>query len=93
MVRSAGLQKAISEAIWGMVIADAIAMPVHWFYQIDEIKRRYNGWIQGTCFERDCFKLNFISNSSIWILVTLITLILLLSWFLTEIFIIYQCHH
>ena len=47
MVRSAGLQKAISEAIWGMVIADAIAMPVHWFYQIDEIKRRYNGWIQG----------------------------------------------
>jgi len=47
MARSAGLQKAISEAIWGMVIADAIAMPVHWFYQIDEIKRRYNGWIQG----------------------------------------------
>jgi len=46
-VRSAALKNAISEAIWGMVIADAVAMPVHWFYQIDEIKRRYNGWIQG----------------------------------------------
>jgi len=46
-VRSAALKNAISEAIWGMVIADAVAMPVHWFYQIDEIKKRYNGWITG----------------------------------------------
>jgi len=47
MARSAGLKEAVSEAIWGMVIADAVAMPVHWFYQIEEIKKRYNGWIQG----------------------------------------------
>lgn len=46
-IRSSCLQKAISEAIWGMVITDAVAMPVHWFYQIEEIKNRYNGWIQG----------------------------------------------
>ena len=46
-VRSAALKNAISEAVWGMVIADAVAMPVHWFYQIEEIKKRYNGWIQG----------------------------------------------
>jgi len=45
--RSPTLQKAISEAIWGMAIADALAMPVHWFYQIEEIKKRYNGWITG----------------------------------------------
>jgi len=45
--RSAPLRAAITEAIWGMVIADAVAMPVHWFYQIDEIKKRYNGWIDG----------------------------------------------
>lgn len=45
--RSAALENAISESIWGMVIADAVAMPVHWFYQIDEIKKRYGGWLQG----------------------------------------------
>ena len=47
MARSSALKEAVSEAIWGMVIADAVAMPVHWFYQIEEIKKRYNGWIQG----------------------------------------------
>lgn len=46
-VRSVALKNAICESIWGMVIADAVAMPVHWFYQIDEIKKRYDGWITG----------------------------------------------
>ena len=55
MARSAGLKEAVSEAIWGMVIADAVAMPVHWFYQIEEIKKRYNGWIQGNTLDELCF--------------------------------------
>ena len=55
MARSAGLKEAVSEAIWGMVIADAVAMPVHWFYQIEEIKKRYNGWIQGNTMDELCF--------------------------------------
>ena len=52
MARSSALKEAVSEAIWGMVIADAVAMPVHWFYQIEEIKKRYNGWIQGNAFHQ-----------------------------------------
>lgn len=44
---SAKLQKAKQEALWGMFIADALAMPVHWYYNPSDIKSGYGGWLTG----------------------------------------------
>ncbi|XP_072049839.1 uncharacterized protein [Amphiura filiformis] len=34
-------------AIWGSFIGNALAMPVHWYYNPDDIKQGYNGWLSG----------------------------------------------
>jgi ADP-ribosylglycohydrolase len=39
--------KASEGAIWGMLIADALAMPVHWYYNPDDIKHGYGSWLTG----------------------------------------------
>ncbi|XP_071085306.1 uncharacterized protein [Haliotis cracherodii] len=39
------LKQAKEEALWGMFVADAIAMPVHWYYNAGDIKRGYGGWL------------------------------------------------
>lgn len=44
---SAKLQKAKQEALWGMFVADALAMPVHWYYNPSDIKSGYGGWLTG----------------------------------------------
>lgn len=44
---SAKLQKAKQEALWGMFVADALAMPVHWYYSPSDIKSGYGGWLTG----------------------------------------------
>jgi hypothetical protein len=44
---SARLQRAKQEALWGMFIADALAMPVHWYYNPSDIKSGYGGWLTG----------------------------------------------
>ena len=41
------LQKAKEGAIWGMLIADALSMPVHWYYNPADIKSSYGGWLSG----------------------------------------------
>ncbi|XP_033866737.3 uncharacterized protein LOC117406651 isoform X1 [Acipenser ruthenus] len=41
------LRKAAGEALWGMFIADAMSMPVHWYYVVNNIKEDFNGWITG----------------------------------------------
>lgn len=41
------LQHAKEGALWGMLIADALAMPVHWYYNPQDIKRGYGGWLTG----------------------------------------------
>ncbi|KAK3585651.1 hypothetical protein CHS0354_004573 [Potamilus streckersoni] len=41
------LRKAKEGALWGAVIADALSMPVHWYYNTDDIKHDYNGWLTG----------------------------------------------
>lgn len=43
----AELRKAAGEALWGMFIADAMSMPVHWYYVVNNIKEDFNGWITG----------------------------------------------
>jgi len=38
----------VAGALWGMHIADALAMPAHWFYGGEEqVKSFYNGPIKG----------------------------------------------
>jgi len=34
-------------ALWGLFIGDALAMPAHWFYSIDNIKRVFDGGLTG----------------------------------------------
>lgn len=29
----------------GFFVADAVSMPVHWYYKASKIKEDYNGWI------------------------------------------------
>ena len=41
------LRKRQQEAIWGMMIGDAMAMPVHWYYKPSLIKRDHGGWLTG----------------------------------------------
>ena len=44
---SDSLQKAKDGAVWGMLIADALSMPVHWYYNPADIKSGYGGWLTG----------------------------------------------
>ena len=34
-------------ALWGMLVADALAMPVHWYYNPQDIHDGYGGWLTG----------------------------------------------
>ena len=37
----------LENALWGLFIADALAMPVHWYYNLDTLKRDYPSGIKG----------------------------------------------
>lgn len=39
--------------IWAASIADALAMPVHWFYDINMIPKVYGNWISGYIAPKD----------------------------------------
>ncbi|XP_069104508.1 uncharacterized protein [Argopecten irradians] len=41
------VQDAREATLWGMLIADAMAMPVHWYYNPNDIKAGYGGWLTG----------------------------------------------
>ncbi|XP_064615531.1 uncharacterized protein LOC135479574 [Liolophura sinensis] len=41
------LHQARKEAMWGMFVADALSMPVHWYYTPEDIKSGYGGWLTG----------------------------------------------
>ena len=43
----AKLRRSVSEALWGMCAADSMSMPVHWYYNINDIRRDFGGWISG----------------------------------------------
>jgi len=38
--------KRIEEGLWGMFVADALAMPVHWYYGRENIPADFGGWIE-----------------------------------------------
>jgi len=41
------VRRAVSEAFWAMCAADSASMPVHWYYNINDIRRDFGGWISG----------------------------------------------
>ncbi|BFZ00318.1 hypothetical protein BsWGS_03357 [Bradybaena similaris] len=46
-VISEKLKTAKEEAIWGLFVADSLAMPVHWYYNPRDIKKDYGEWLKG----------------------------------------------
>jgi ADP-ribosylglycohydrolase len=40
-------EKRLINALWGLFIGDALAMPAHWYYNPDNIKRDFNGGVRG----------------------------------------------
>ncbi|KAG9348835.1 hypothetical protein JZ751_029152 [Albula glossodonta] len=43
----AQVRRSAGEALWGMCAADAMSMPVHWYYTVCDIKTDFGGWITG----------------------------------------------
>ncbi|XP_035492813.1 uncharacterized protein LOC118312381 isoform X1 [Scophthalmus maximus] len=41
------VRRAVSEALWAMCAADSASMPVHWYYDVQDIRRDFGGWITG----------------------------------------------
>jgi|GEM_PF-164523 len=40
-------QQRIENALWGLFAGDALAMPAHWFYQLENIHKTFDGGIRG----------------------------------------------
>ena len=47
MITAEKLEQRKKEAFWGLFIGDALAMPVHWYYNPHDIQRGYGGWLTG----------------------------------------------
>ncbi|XP_041834362.1 uncharacterized protein LOC121635293 [Melanotaenia boesemani] len=41
------VRRSVSEAFWAMCVADSMSMPVHWYYNVQDIRRDFGGWISG----------------------------------------------
>lgn len=39
--------RRMRNALWGLFIGDALAMPAHWFYSLENIRRHFDGGIRG----------------------------------------------
>ena len=37
----------MENALWGLFIGDSLAMPAHWFYNIENIKKTFDGGVTG----------------------------------------------
>ncbi len=40
-------KQRIRNALWGLFIGDALAMPAHWYYRVENIQRDFNGGVTG----------------------------------------------
>ncbi|XP_013864040.1 uncharacterized protein LOC106517628 [Austrofundulus limnaeus] len=47
MLEMSAVRQAVQEAFWAMCAADSLSMPVHWYYDVLDIKRDFGGWISG----------------------------------------------
>ncbi|XP_044043531.1 uncharacterized protein LOC122871957 isoform X2 [Siniperca chuatsi] len=43
----AQVRRPVGEALWAMCAADSASMPVHWYYDVDDIRADFGGWISG----------------------------------------------
>ncbi|XP_030636504.1 uncharacterized protein LOC115817353 [Chanos chanos] len=41
------VRRSVTEALWGLCAADAMSMPVHWYYNVRDIMNDFDGWITG----------------------------------------------
>lgn len=60
----AQVRRSISEALWVMCAADSMSMPVHWYYNIDDIRKDFGGWISGFNSPRDRHPSSILSLSN-----------------------------
>lgn len=61
---AAQVWRAASEALWAMCAADAMSMPVHWYYDIHDIRRDFGGWISSFNPPRDKHPSSILSLSN-----------------------------
>lgn len=47
MLEMSAVRQAVQEAFWAMCAADSLSMPVHWYYDVLDIKKDFGGWISG----------------------------------------------
>jgi len=40
-------KRRLQNALWGLFIGDALAMPAHWYYNVENIKRDFDGGVTG----------------------------------------------
>lgn len=40
-------RERIEGALWGLFAADALAMPAHWFYSLDNLREQFDGGLRG----------------------------------------------
>ncbi|KAK5890981.1 hypothetical protein CgunFtcFv8_018279 [Champsocephalus gunnari] len=58
------VRRAVTDAFWGMCAADSLSMPVHWFYDVDDIQREFRGWIREFRAPRDKHPSSIMSLSN-----------------------------
>jgi len=64
-VMSEKVEKAREGALWGALISDALSMPVHWYYNPDDIKSSYGGWLTGYTAPKKQHPSSIVSLSSV----------------------------
>lgn len=40
-------KRRLKNALWGLFIGDALAMPAHWYYNTDNVAKDFDGGIRG----------------------------------------------
>ncbi len=40
-------RRRMGNALWGLFVADALAMPAHWYYRLDNIEKDFDGGVSG----------------------------------------------
>lgn len=60
----AQVRRSVGEALWAMCAADSMSMPVHWYYDINDIWRDFGGWISGFTSPRNRHPSSILSLSN-----------------------------
>ncbi|KAG7215628.1 hypothetical protein INR49_021983 [Caranx melampygus] len=58
------VRRSVTEALWSMCAADSMSMPVHWYYDVQDIRRDFGGWISGLNAPRDRHPSSILSLSN-----------------------------